>query len=67
MAYKNGSQPAHVALSYEGRDALKRLASLIGFLAGKPVTYNEAIADAERIVREHVERERAATCESVSA
>lgn len=51
MGYKNGTQPASIALSYAHRDALKRLTSLIAFVGGKPVFYGQAITEAERILR----------------
>ena len=55
------SQATHIALSYEGRAALKRLTAMIGFAADKPVTYGHAIIEAEHIVRERLNEELAKT------
>ncbi len=51
MATKDSRRPATISLSHANRDALKRITSIIGFLNGKPLTYGQAIAEAERIVR----------------
>jgi hypothetical protein len=50
-------QPATITMSYEARDALKRLTAMIGFAADRPVTYGYAIMEAEHIVRERLNEE----------
>lgn len=52
MAYKNGYRPATISLTHTERDTLKSLAAMMGFLVGKPITYGQAIAEADRIVRD---------------
>jgi hypothetical protein len=51
--------PATIAITYEARSALKRLTTMIGYAADKPVTYSVAITEAEKIVRERLYEELA--------